>query len=128
MKEPIWLISNHVLAFHTKQIHLHGGLAGIRDQGLLESAISRPQQLWAYSKQRQIFKLAAAYAYSIIQNHPFIDGNKRTGIISAGVFLKINGRVLEVSEMELVKKTLALAEKTIQENDFATWLQQNSFK
>jgi death-on-curing protein len=121
MKHPIWLNINHVLAFHSKQIHEHGGSHGIRDKGLLESALARPQQLFNYAKP-SIFELAACYAYAITKNHPFVDGNKRTGIVTAGVFLQINGFFLETSEPEVVNKVTALADGSIDEREFSEWL------
>ena len=125
MKSPIWLNIHHVLAFHTKQIQEHGGLRGVRDKALLESALARPQQLFHYS-QPSIYELAASYAYGITKNHPFIDGNKRTAIITAGVFLEINGFYINAPEPEVVNQMLALAEGSINEEDFSSWLTEVS--
>ena len=127
MKVPIWLNIHHVIAFHEKQIQEHGGLQGIRDKNLLESGLTRPQHLFHYGKPT-IFELSASYAVGIIKNHPFIDGNKRTGIITASVFLEINGFNLEAPEIELYQQVIALAESNSEENDFSKWLKKNSKK
>lgn len=119
-----WLDTKMVLAFHTKLIQRHGGLQGIRDNGLLNSALARPQQLLHYSNA-DISQLAASYAYGIAKNHPFVDGNKRVAISAAGTFLAMNGHKLKVSEPELVIKTLQLAASKIGEKEFAEWIEQN---
>lgn len=124
MKQLIWLTLSHVLALHTKQIQEHGGSQGIRDQGLLESALAKPQQPFNYAEPT-IFELAAAYAYGIAKNHPFVDGNKRTAIVSAGVFLAINGYFLEAPEPEVVQVVLGLADSSLGQQEFGVWLKQN---
>ncbi|MDO8955031.1 MAG: type II toxin-antitoxin system death-on-curing family toxin [Gammaproteobacteria bacterium] len=126
MKEPRWLTLHDVDAFHSKQIQEHGGLQGLRDKNLLQSALGRPQQLLAYSDKTDIFELAAAYAYGIIKNHPFLDGNKRTGIITAAIFLMMNGYNIIASEEDLYLNTISLANGTQTESQFAKWLQENS--
>jgi death on curing protein len=129
MKEPRWLIIDEILAFHTKQIREHGGSHGIRDKTLLESALARPQHLFAYASfESDIFLLAAAYAYGIAKNHPFVDGNKRTAMTSAGVFLILNEHTLEVPEIEMVANMTNLATGTLEEKDFGKWLKQGSHK
>lgn len=127
MKKPKWLTLHEISIFHSKQIQEHGGLQGIRDNNLLESALARPQQLFSYS-EANIWELAASYAYGIIKNHPFLDGNKRTGIIAAAVFLMINGYNLTAPEEALYSITIGLAEGKQTENQFAKWLQENSSK
>jgi death-on-curing protein len=127
MKEPVWISKQEIIAFHSKQIQEHGGLPGVRDDGLLESAIARPQQVFAYSDVN-IFELAASYAHGIIKNHPFLDGNKRTAIITAGIFLIVNGWMLEVSEEELYLQTIALAESALSEKSFSRWLKESCQK
>jgi death-on-curing protein len=109
------------LAFHEEMLSNYGGLAGVRDQGLLESALHRPQQLHAYGKPTY-FDLAAAYASGIIKNHPFLDGNKRAGFMAAALFLEINGYTFEATEEAVVINTLALAASEIDEADYAIWL------
>lgn len=127
MREPSWLAEHFVVSIHSKTVHENGGLHGIRDKGLLQSALARPQQQFNYSKS-SIFELAAAYAFAIAKNHPFMDGNKRTAIISAGVFLRLNGFSLEVEEVELVEKAVSLAAGNSSEKDFSVWLEENSKK
>jgi death-on-curing protein len=108
------------MAIHERLLFEFGGVAGVRDQALLESALSRPQQLWHY-EQPDIFDLAAGYAFGIIKNHPFVDGNKRTAYTTAYVFLSINGYELEADEGEVVVMTVALAERSIRQKQYAAW-------
>lgn len=115
------------LAIHDKMLALFGGLAGTRDAGLLESALARPRHLFAYGEPT-LSDLAACYAAGVIHNHPFLDGNKRTGFMLAAAFLEINGRSFTASEEEVVERTLALAARAIAEADYAAWLQANSEK
>ena len=125
MKEPVWLRKDVLLAVHERLLAEHGGSSGIRDEGLLESAIGRPQNLIAYGKPT-IFDLASAYARGVIKNHPFVDGNKRTGFMAAYLFLGRNGYEFTAEESDVVIKTLAVADGTMNEKDFATWLKENS--
>lgn len=121
-----WLLDGVVLAIHDEQIAEHGGSSGIRDAGLLSSALARPQHQAHYGDEPSVFDLAAAYAYGIIRNHPFVDGNKRTGFLAAYVFLNINGWQLNSSEVEAVNAVLALAEGEIDEPGFSSWLKNKS--
>ena len=125
MKEPYWIPREVVLAIHEQSLVQHGGSGGIRDQGLLDSALGRPQNLFAY-EQASIFVMAAAYASGIIRNHPFVDGNKRTGFVVCAVFLERNGYELVASEEDATITTLALAANQIKEADYASWLERNS--
>ena len=120
-----WLRLDVVIAIHDEQIAEHGGHPGIRDSGLLASALARPQNKVAYQKE-SVFNLAAAYAAGIIFNHPFIDGNKRTGFLAACTFLDLNGWNLTASEAEAVDAVLALAVKAMDEAHFAQWLEDNA--
>jgi len=120
-----WLRQDVVVAFHDEQIAEHGGSPGLRDAGLLSSALARPQHKVAYGKP-SVFDLAAAYASGIILNHPFIDGNKRTGFLAAYVFLDLNGWDLVASEVEAVGVVLALAVREIDDDNFANWLKEHS--
>ncbi len=120
-----WLRQDVVLAIHAEQITEHGGRPGIRDSGLLSSAVARPQNKKAYGAP-SVFDLAAAYAIGIILTHPFVDGNKRTGFLAAYVFLEINGWELAVSEAEAVDVVLALATKEIDEAGFSSWLKDHA--
>ena len=102
-----------------------GGTDGIRDKGLLESALARPANIFHYDSHTEITKLAAAYAGGIIQNHPFVDGNKRTGFIAAYMFLDLNGSTLIADEVSATAMTLSLAASEIDENDYGSWLADN---
>lgn len=124
MKNPIWVERTAVLLLHDESIALHGGASGVRDIGLLESALARPQNLHAYG-EGDAAALAAAYAFGIIKNHPFIDGNKRTGFLAAVLFLEANGARFVASEADTVMRTLALAAGEIDEAEFAKWLREN---
>ncbi|HXJ59438.1 MAG TPA: type II toxin-antitoxin system death-on-curing family toxin [Verrucomicrobiae bacterium] len=125
MKPPKWLRTDVVLAMHDRLLAEHGGSAGIRDAGLLESALARPQNLLAYGKP-SLFDLAAAYACGMIKNHPFVDGNKRTGFMAAFVFLGINKIHLAAAESDVVVQTLAVAAGELDEASYGNWLEENS--
>ena len=114
-----------MLAIHEQLLAQHGGKPGIRDEGLLESALERPRNLFAY-EQATPFVMAAAYASGIIRNHPFIDGNKRTGFVVCAVFLERNGYELVASEEDATITTLALAASEIKETDYGSWLERNT--
>ena len=124
MKEPVWIHFQAALAIHDALLAELGGPSGIRDESLLESALARPGNLWSYEKTT-IFRLAAAYTYGIVKNHPFVDGNKRTGYVIGGIFLERNGSQLKASEEEATAAIMALASNTITEKDFALWLREN---
>ena len=122
-----WLTTDAIIAVHDEQIAEHGGSGGIRDIGLLSSALARPQQLAAYAATKPtVFELAAAYAIGIIQNHPFSDGNKRTGFLAAYIFLALNGWKLVAPETAAVDIMLGAAKKELDEPAFAAWLCNNS--
>ena len=125
MKERIWLDREDALAIHDLTLAQHGGLSGLRDEGLLQSALNRPRQLSAYG-QPDDHALAAAYAAGIVQNHPFGDGNKRTGFLLAAVFLEVNGWSLSASEESVVEHTLGLAAGRIPEGVYAQWLREHT--
>jgi death-on-curing protein len=127
MKEPQWLLRETVLALQERLLAEFGGLGGIRDAGLLDSALARPQQLFAYG-QPTLFDLAAAYAFGLIRNHPFADGNKRIGFTAAILFLKLNGRHFTAPEAEAALKSLALASRELDEASYAAWLRERSRK
>jgi death on curing protein len=119
----IWLEKPLALAIHDRQLAEHGGTGGVRDEGLLESALARPQQLHAYGDPApDLADLAAALAYGIARNHPFLDGNKRTAAVACETFLELNGATLEADDLELYPVYLALAEGKLSERDFAAWL------
>lgn len=125
MKEPIWVLREVVLIAHEQSLAEFGGAAGIRDEGLLDSALSKPENLFAYQTP-SVFELAASYGFGLVKNHPFIDGNKRIGFIVAVVFLQINGWRLEASEVDATLRTLALAAGELSEVEFAEWLRAHS--
>ena len=125
MKEPIWLDRVDCLAIHETMMAQYGGLTGVRDENMLESAIARPHHLFAYGEPG-LADLAAAYATGIIRNHPFLDGNKRTGFMTAMAFLELNGREFIASEVDAVVQTLALAAGALDEAGYAAWLKKNS--
>jgi len=125
VKEPVWLNREDCLAIDEMMLAQHGGLAGVRDEGLLESALFKPQHLFAYSSS-SLVEMAASYAAGIILNHPFLDGNKRTGFILAATFLELNGMELTATEESVVEKTLALANGKLTHAAYAKWLHENS--
>jgi death-on-curing protein len=125
VKEPIWVRKDVLLAMHERLLAEHGGSAGVRDDGLLDSALGRPQNLFAYEKPT-IFDLAAAYACGIIKNHPFVDGNKRSGFMAAYLFLGRNGVELTAAENDVVFQTVAVAAGKLSDREFAVWLSENS--
>jgi death on curing protein len=119
-----WLTREIVLAAHAQSLRDHGGADGVRDDGMLMSAIDRPKNLAAYSKP-DVFALAASYAFGLAKNHPFVDGNKRTAYLSAYVFLGLNGEELDADEAEAAAITLDLAAGEASEDEFALWLKIN---
>jgi death on curing protein len=121
----IWIKESVVLALHEEHLTEHGGATGIRDPGLLESALFRPQNLALY-EEPDIAALAAAYGFGIIRNHPFIDGNKRTGFTVTELFLAINGQELIADDPSCVLTTLKLAEGKLSEKAFADWIRSNT--
>ncbi|MGH8121868.1 MAG: type II toxin-antitoxin system death-on-curing family toxin [Rudaea sp.] len=125
MKEPVWVRRDVVLAFHERLLAEHGGAAGIRDEGLFESVLGRAENLFACGKPT-LLELAASYAFGLVKNHPFIDGNKRIGFATATLFLELNGLRFGAAEVDVVIRTLALAAGEMSEVDYATWLKTNS--
>jgi death-on-curing protein len=125
MKEPTWLLQETVLAFQQQLIEDFGGAGGVRDEGLLLSALGRPENLFAYGKPT-IFELAASYAFALVRNHPFIDGNKRIGFAAAALFLETNGYQFFAEEADAAMQTLALAARELDEPAYALWLKTNS--
>ena len=125
MKEPVWLNREDCLAIHEMMLAQHGGLAGVRDDGLLESALSKPRNLFAYDSPT-LPEMAASYAAGIIMNHPFIDGNKRTGFMLAATFVELNGMDFKATEESVVETTLALASGKLRQTAYAEWLSRNS--
>ena len=127
MKVPKFLSPESVLAIHNQQLFLHGGAEGIRNYGLFESAINRAVNSYNYNVN-DIYKLAADYAFGIIKNHTFVDGNKRVGFMACALFLAKNGIELIAAEEDAYISVIELAEGSFSENDFADWLKNNSAK
>lgn len=126
MTERKWISARIAIAIHDEAIYEFGGLAGIRDHGLLESALDRPRNLLAYKPRSSIFELAAALCFGLAKNHPFNDGNKRTALLSTRAFLYLNGRVLEPLQPDEVATMLAVAADALNEKQLAVWLRLNS--
>ncbi len=122
MKEPVWVEAADVYAFHEEMLALFGGLDGLRDEGLLHSALSRAQSLFQYETP-SLFEMAAAYAHGIVKNHPFLDGNKRSGFVAAALFLEVNGLNFGASEENVVAYTRSLAAGEIGAKEYAEWLE-----
>jgi death-on-curing protein len=125
VKTPVWLDRDDCLAIHEMMLSQHGGLAGVRDEGMLASALAKPQNRFAYQSS-SLSVLAASYAAGIVLNHPFIDGKKRTGFMAAVTFLAVNGMDFNATEQSVVKQTLALAAGELTERDYAAWLKAHS--
>jgi death on curing protein len=125
MKEPVWVLREVVLMAHEQSLAQFGGSAGVRDEGLMDSALGKPQNLFVYRKPN-LFALAASYAFGLVRNLPFIDGNKRTGFVVTVTFLGCNGWHLEASEVDATVRTLALAAGEMSESAYAEWLKANS--
>ena len=125
MTAPVWLQTRLVLALHDMLIAEHGGFSGIRDQKLLDSALARPIDLFNYEPPA-LPVLAASYAAGIVGNHPFVDGNERTGFAAAATFLDRNGVELTASETQAAQMTIDLATRDVSEDEYANWLRENT--
>ena len=119
-----WVDKRSLLLLHDESLATHGGASGIRDEGLLDSALARPLNLVAYGEP-DIAELAAAYASGLVRNHPFVDGNKRAAFLATGIFLAINGFRLVADQAEATAAVLALATSELDEPSFAAWLRQH---
>jgi len=123
--EPRWLALVHILAIHSDQIQAHGGSLGLRDRGLLESAIERPRNRIHYDPETDLPALAAAYGFGLANNHPFVDGNKRVAFQAMYLFLGLNGFRIEAPEEEVVSTILSLANGELDDPGLAAWLRQH---
>ncbi len=123
--EPIWVDRRDVLAVHDMLLALHGGMLGLRDEGLLESALARAQQIWNYGSPDPI-AMATAYTSGIVRNHPFFDGNKRTGFVTGILFLELNGYRFTASEEAAAQAVLSLAAGQMDEIGYTSFLRANS--
>jgi death on curing protein len=126
VREPLWIDERDAVALHDRLLALEGGAAGLRDLGLLLSAPARPQQLRAYGDKADIIQMAAAYTARIVRDHPFIDGNKRTGFVVGVLFLELNGYRFVASEEDAAQAVLSLAAGKLEEAAFAAWMRANA--
>jgi death on curing protein len=125
-REPLWLTRLVVDAIHHDQLREHGGLPGVRDENVLESALARPRQHWHYTPDAHLEALAASYAFGLVRNHPYRDGNKRVGFLAMVTFLGLNGLEFEASEPEVVEHILRLAAGHLAEQDIAEWIRSRA--
>lgn len=128
MKDPIWIEEREALTIHNHLLALHGGAPGLRDAALLSSALARPRQHLAYADDDDIISMSAAYIVGIVDNHPFIDGNKRTGFIVGILFLELNGYCFTASEEDAAQAVLSLAAGTLDEEGFIAFLRANAVR
>jgi death on curing protein len=124
-KEPLWIEERDAFAIHDRLLALHGGATGLRDPGLLQSALARPRQHYSYADASDVIEMAALYTAGIVRNHPFIDGNKRTGFVIGVLFLELHGFVFKASEEDATQAVMALAAGTLDEAGYAAWLREN---
>jgi death-on-curing protein len=125
-KRTTWIEERDALAIHDRLLALHGGATGVRDRDLLESALARPRQHQSYAKTSDVVEMAALYAAGIVLNHPFIDGNKRTGFVIGILFLELHGFDFTASEAGATQAVMALASGRLDEVAFAAWLRENA--
>ena len=124
MSEPFWLTRQIIVAIHDEQLTIHGGASGLRDEGMLVSVLDRPRNRWAY-EQADLPELAAAYAFGIARNHPFVDGNKRTSLLALYTFLGVNGIDFIVPEADAAAIILAVAAGEVNEEGLTRWIRDN---
>jgi death on curing protein len=124
-RTPKWIDKRALLLLHEESLAMFGGASGIRDEGLLDSALARPRNQFHYEKAESIAKLAAAYGFGIAKNYAFVDGNKRTALLAIGLFLATNGRRLRVSQFEAIETMLALAAGDLNEAKLAVWIDEH---
>ncbi|MBR0958151.1 type II toxin-antitoxin system death-on-curing family toxin [Bradyrhizobium japonicum] len=124
MSEPFWLTRRIIIAIHDEQLAIHGGASGLRDEGMLESALDRPRNKWSY-ENADLAELAAAYAFGIARNHPLVDGNKRTSLLALYTFLGVNGVDFVVPEAEAAAIILSLAAGEVSEESLTRWIRDN---
>ena len=119
---PRWIDKEALLLLHAESLAEHGGLEGLRDEGLLESALGRARNIHAYEAVTDVARLAAAYGFGIARNHPFADGNKRAALLAVGLFLGLNGQRLVADKVDATQVMLAVAGGELSESDFAAWI------
>ena len=127
-REPRWLARFVVDAVHGDQLREHGGLPGVRDEHALESALARPRQKWHYTSELDVPDLAAAYAFGLVRNHPYRDGNKRIGFLAMVTFLGLNGFAFDATDADVVTTFVALAAGDVSENELADWTRSHARK
>lgn len=126
MNEPIWLNRKSVILLQAESLAQHGGSSGIRDGGLLDSALTRPINKWNYNSEADLAALAAAYGFGLARTHPFVDGNKRIAFIGTALFLRLNGYWLSSDPLNEIQTMLSLAAGELSEEDFAAWIRKNT--
>jgi death-on-curing protein len=126
VKEPVWIDERDALTLHDRLLALHGGAVGLRDDGLLKSALARPQQHFAYAESPDIVDMAAAYTSGIVRNRPFVDGNKRTGFVVGVLFLELNGYRFNASEEDAAQMVLELASGNLEEARYIAFLRAHA--
>ena len=126
MDEPVWISKQAVLALHDEQLAEHGGSGGIRDETLLDSALAKPKNVFAYGDEPDLFRLAASYAYGIARNHAFVDGNKRTALVISVLFLNRNGWDITLAKAEEYDMFLGVAEGSVSEEELAAWFREHA--
>jgi len=124
-KEPLWIDERDALAIHDRLLALHGGRVGLRDRGLLESALARPRQHYTHARNPDIIEMAARYTAGIVRNHPFVDGNKRTGFVIGVLFLELHSFDFKASEVDATQAVMALAAGRLDETGYTAWLREN---
>ncbi|HEV8048431.1 MAG TPA: type II toxin-antitoxin system death-on-curing family toxin [Terriglobales bacterium] len=122
MRNPVWLDQRALLLLHAESLAEHGGMWGVRDQGVLESALARPRNVHAHARGADVARLAAAYGFGLIRGHPFNDGNKRAGFLAIGLFLELNGLEFKVEEVDAVKTIIDVAAGNLNEKALAEWI------
>lgn len=126
MTEPVWIEVREVLELHNRLLALDGGATGLRDNGLLQSALARPRQMYAYADNPSLIDMAAAYTTGILRNHPFFDGNKRTGFVVGILFLELNGYYFTATEESATQAVIDLAAGTLDEAGYRVFLRENT--
>jgi len=125
VKRPRWIHRSTLLLLHAETLAEHGGRTGMRDEGAFESAIARPRNIYEYETKADLARLAAAYGFGIVRNHPFIDGNKRVGFAAIGLFLAINGQELDIDQVEAVATIMSVTAGTMRESALTAWIREH---
>lgn len=125
-RQPLWIDKRALLQLHAESLSTFGGATGLRDEGLLDSALNRPINQWLYDKSVDLATLAAAYGFSIAKNHAFVDGNKRAAFLAIGLFLAINDRRLRAEQVDAINTVLAVAAGSLDEQALTSWIRKHS--